>query len=461
MRSRSQVLFALVVAATVALGGAFLDRSVGVKTEPAPARVAVASGAWFCPHGGGQEDWRVTLEVANPGARPSIVRVTSFGEQRPAPSRTYTVGPGTTIAVPASASGRGASSMVEYFGSWVAVGWVAQAGGGESGVAAEPCADRTGERWFAPDGDTTQGQDAYLVVMNPFSSRAVFDVVLYTRDQPPNRSSALTDVLLAPRRSVAIRLNDQALDETAVGSEVDVKRGRVAVASLGVGAVGGIRSAIGSTEAAASPTFLTAASPGDQSTVVVLNPSEAQTRFDATLLNPAEPAPAGSLTDQAQGGQSAVGYPVTATGASSVEVTTTGAPAITARRVAGPTTDSGATGGYPAAAPSWVVLPTVACVPNVPGLVLVNAGGTDATVTLHALPDGEGPSPRDETIAVPATRAIEAPPSFLSVDPTAAVLVTSSGGPILASGASSSCGQKGIAGFAVASGIPVPGRAGP
>jgi hypothetical protein len=460
MRSRSQVLFALIVAATVALGGAFLDRSVGVKPKPALVRGAAASGAWFCPHGGGKKDWTVTLEVANPSDRPSTIRVTSFGEQKPTVPRTYTVGPGTTIAVPAGASGRGASSMVEYFGSWVAVGWVAQAGGGESGVAAEPCTDRTGTRWFAPDGDTTQGQDAYLVVMNPFSSRAVFDVVLYTRDQPPNRSSALTDVLLAPDRSVAIRLNDQALDETAVGAEVDVKRGRVAVASLGVGAVGGIRSAIGTTEAT-SRTFLTAASPGDQSKVVVLNPSQAQTRFDATLLNPAEPSPAGSLTEQAQGGQSAVGYPVTATGASSVEVATTGAPAIAARRIAGPTTDLGATGGSPAPATSWVVLPTVACSPNVPGLVLVNPGSADETVTVHALPDGEGPSPRDTTVSVPAARAIGAPRGFLSVDPTAAVVVTSSGGPILASGASSSCGQNGIAGFAVASGIPVPVLGGP
>jgi hypothetical protein len=103
----------------------------------------------------------------------------------------------------------------------------------------------------------------------------------------------------------------------------------------------------------------------------------------------------------------------------------------------------------------------VACVPNVPGLVLVDPGSAEATVTLHALPDGEGPSPRDATVTVPATRAIEAPARFLTVDPTAAVLVTTSGGSILASGASSSCGQKGIAGFAVASGIRVPEAAGP
>jgi hypothetical protein len=246
-----------------------------------------------------------------------------------------------------------------------------------------------------------------------------------------------------------------------VGAEVDVKRGRVVVASLGIGAAGGIRSVIGTTEAAASHTYLTSTSPGGQSTVVVVNPSEAQTRFDATLLNPAAPQLAGGLTEQGQAGQSAVGYPVTGTEASSVAIVTNGAPVIAARRVAGPTTDPGATGGSTTAATSWVVLPTVACDPNVPGLVLVDPGSTDATVTLHALPNGEGPSPRDATVRVPANHAVGAPASFLTADPTAAVLVTSAEEPILATGSSSSCGQDGIAGFAVASGIPVPAFARP
>ena len=44
--------------------------------------------------------------------------------------------------------------------------------------------------WYATDNTTEQGQDAYLVVMNPFDAQAVFDVVLYTQDRAPIRSSA-------------------------------------------------------------------------------------------------------------------------------------------------------------------------------------------------------------------------------------------------------------------------------
>ena len=461
MRSRSQILAATIVVLAVALGGNVLDRSVGTKPEPALRSGEADSGVWYCPHGGGQKDWTVTLEIANPGERPSTVRVSSFGDHKPSAGDTYDVAPGTTLAVPAEAVGRGAASMVEYFGGWVAVGWVSHAGGGETGVAAEPCTDHTASRWFAPDGETTQGQDAYLVVMNPFSARAVFDVVLFTKDRAPVRASDLTEVLVAPGRSVALSLNDKALDEAAVGAEVDVTRGRVAVSSLGVGSVGGIRSAIATSDDQALRTFLSAGSAGDLSTVIVMEPSLSQTRFDATLRNPAQPGPAGGLTEQAQPGQSAQTYPVTVSGPSSVEVTTTGgAPVVTALRVAGPTNDPGATAEATAPASSWVVTPTVACDPNVPGLVLVDPGTTAARVTLHALPDGEGAVPRDVTVVVPAGRAIGAPARFLSVDPTAAVLVTASGGTILASGSSSSCGKEGIAGFAVASGIPVPASAG-
>jgi len=338
----------------------------------------------------------------------------------------------------------------------VAVGWVAHAGGAQSGVAAEPCADRTGSRWFAPDGDTTKGQEASLVVMNPFAGRAVFDVVLYTKDRAPIRASDLTDVVLAPERSIAVPLNPAALDESAASAEVDVRRGRVAVASLGVGLEGGIRSAIGTLEDESERAFLSSASPNDQSTLVVLDPRLAQTRFGATLLTPAAGVPAGGLTEQAQGGQSAQTYPVTATGASSVEVTSTGTPVVVARRVAGPTIDPGATGGAVSPEAAWVVTPTVACDPNVPGLVVADPGSAPATVTLHALPNGEGPTPRDVTFQVPPGRAVASPARFLTVDPTAAVLVTASGATILASGASSSCGKEGLAGFAVASGVPVP-----
>src|SRR5204863_9196354 len=103
---------------------------------------------------------------------------------------------------------------------------------------------------------------------NPFSARAVFDVALFTKDRAPVRASSLTDVLLAPHRSTALSLNDQALDESAVSAEVEVRRGRVAISSLGLGSAGGIRSAVGSIASQATRTFLTSTSPAGRSDVV-------------------------------------------------------------------------------------------------------------------------------------------------------------------------------------------------
>ena len=85
------------------------------------------------------------------------------------------------------------------------------------------------------------------MVMNPFAVDAVFDVVLFTPKRAPIRNSELTDHVLRPGKSVAFRLNAFAEGEAAVGAEVDVSLGRVAVSSLGITRDGGIRSVIGAT----------------------------------------------------------------------------------------------------------------------------------------------------------------------------------------------------------------------
>src|SRR4029077_6770347 len=109
------------------------------------------------------------------------------------------------------AKGREASTFVEYFDGWVGASWVAQGGGGEMGGGAEPGAPATSPTWFAPDGTTEQGEDAYLVVMNPFAVDAVFDVVLLTPTRATSKSSELTDHVLRPGKSLTFRLS--AFDE--------------------------------------------------------------------------------------------------------------------------------------------------------------------------------------------------------------------------------------------------------
>ena len=457
MRSRGRILLSAAIVALVALAGVFLDRSVGVRERSGVPDATTSSGAWLCPHGAGPKDWTVTLEVANPGDAPATVRVTSLGPERPGNSQTYEVDSGTTLAIPAKARGRAASSYVEYFGSWVAVGWMAHAGGDESGVAAEPCLPGATGRWFAADGTSVEGEDAYLIVMNPFDTPAILDVVMYTKGGAPVRIGEWTGVPLAPHRSTAFLLSERVVDEEALSAEVDVSRGRVAVASLGVSTeAGGIRSTIGLAGDPPIRTYLPVAGPGGRSTLIVAVPGTEPAAFDATLLSGGVPQPADALTDARQGAQSAEISQVLSDGASAIDVVATGEGVVVARRSAGLVNDTGSTAGVDGPASGWVVLPTVACDPNVPGLALVNPGDQQAEVTLHVLPRAGGSPATDVTVSVPPARTVAAPEEFLAQDPHAAVLVTATTGTVIASGASSSCGQEGIAAFAVATGIPLP-----
>ena len=160
---------------------------------------------------------------------------------------------------------------MEYFEGWIAASWVAQGGGGDRrGRGAVFAA--TGRTWFAPDGTTEQGEDAYLVVMNPFAVDAVFDVVLYTPKRAPIRSSALTDHVLRPGKSVAFRLNAFAEGEASVGAEVRTSRlGAWPCRRLGITRDGGIRSVIGTT-ATGPVTLLPVGGGAGQSTVDVVDP---------------------------------------------------------------------------------------------------------------------------------------------------------------------------------------------
>jgi hypothetical protein len=459
-RARGQGIAALLVLAVVVAGGVALDRGLG-RTAPAAARSGTApTGAWLCPHGGGPTRWQAWIDLANPGADPVDARLTPMSARSPKAPRHVVVPPGADIRVPVPAKGRDASTFVETFGGWVAAGWVVQGGGGEVGVGAEPCAPAPARRWFASDGTTEQGQDAYVVVMNPFAVDAVIDVALFTKTRAPIRESSLTDLVLKPHRSRAIHLNPVALGERALGAEVDVSVGRVAVAGLGVGRDGGIRSVIGSTTL--SPDLFLPTSGGTgQMIVALLNPEDREVRFGATLLSGGPQRPAGGLTESPQRPTSAASYSVPTDGPSSVDVVMQGGVGVAAAvRVGGVGNDSAATGGSISAAEAWVVLPAIAGEPARPRLVLVNPSGDDAVVTLHAL------IPRDETVVadipvtVAAGSAVLAPAEFWATRPFAAILVTSPGTPVLAAAASTSLGVKGLSTYAVSMGVPIPGGPG-
>src|SRR5947208_2514877 len=99
------------------------------------------------------------------------------------------------------------------------------------GPATPAAASRT---WYTADSDTQQGHRSYLVVMNPFSVEAVFDVALFRPRLPPVRSADWIDLTLPPGRSMALSVGSKVLGQEIVGAEIDVSRGRVAAASLAV-----------------------------------------------------------------------------------------------------------------------------------------------------------------------------------------------------------------------------------
>jgi hypothetical protein len=456
---RLQPLAAILVPVLLIAGAAYADRELAPTFHPATA-AQPRSGAWFCPHGGGREGWEVELQVANPGTRNATVRIRSLGADKPAEAETFDVEPGGSLRIPVSARGRERSSMVEWFGQWVAVGWLAHAGGDEGGVAAEPCAPAAGSRWSLPDGTTdVEDDDDFVVVMNPFAREAVFSITLLSERKEPVQHGSLTDVVLRPYRSAAFNVNDVVLGEPTVSSLIRVSVGRVVAATLGVSGTGGIRSALGYLgQPPETLTFPGGADSGQTQLVVMSSGTTddgGRVSLEGEVLGQAEPQAFAGLTDATMPAASARTFPATTSGATSVLFTVAGEEVATVRRTFGVVSDQGSvTGAQPAA--SWIVLPAVAGEPSNPGLVLVNPGTEPAVVTLGFL--SPGPAERVE-VTVPPGRTVEAPSAFLQASPETSVSATAVSGTFMPASASYSLGHEGFATYAVALGIPVPADA--
>jgi hypothetical protein len=452
--ARGQALFAIGVAIVTAASLVGLSRG-GPASPPPVAPVPAASGAWVCPHGGG-EGWTVSLFLANPGDAPVTARVTNLQRDRAGTPMSVEVPPGGTLRVDEAADDRSSATYVEYFDGWIGAAWVLVAEGDQPGTAAEPCAPEPARRWYLPDGTTGLGEDAYVIVTNPFDVRAVLDAVLYTSDRVPIRDSAWTDLTISPHRSVALHLNTKVEGEEAVAVELDVSVGRVAAASLGIADETRLRSALGTTGLARS-VLLPIMKGSDRADLVVLSTAERSMRFGATQLGREAPRPAGGLTEQEQPPASARSYPVTLeAGPGGVETfALEDVPIAAALRAPGPSGDRGSTGGTARPWPAWVVLPAAGVGPTEPGLVLLNPGDTAAVAHLRALPQEGGTAAAPIDVEVPPHGAAAVPASFLEVEPGSAVLVRADG-PIAALASSTSIGKEGTDTFALSMGVTVP-----
>jgi hypothetical protein len=446
-----------VVIAAAAIIGASAAAQVGPSAPAAVTPGTAVSSTWLCPHGGGP-GWSASIQIANPGDARVDARITSYGDGAPANSLEVQVPAHGESLQEVPATARAASTRVDIFGGWAAVGWVVWASGKEAGLGAEPCTSAPGSSWSVVDGATPQQTHSFLIVMNPFTADAVINVTLFLPDVPPVRSAAWTDLPIEAGTSIALDLGAKtagALGEPIVGAQVLATRGRIAVSSLAVRDGGGIRSVLAA-PALSSHWILPIGAGSGGGTLSLLVPSDAPIRYTATqLATDTRPQPAGNLADARQGGASTVSAPVNTSGSAAIVVDVTqGGPVGAGLREAGPGRDEGATGGAAAAATTWVVLPTAFGLDPRPSMVLVNDGDQPVTATLTLLHEGGGSVGDTTDVTVDAGRTLVVPGAFLRRDHTAAVLVAADA-PIVALGAGLAGGGA-TARLATALGVPVP-----
>ncbi len=450
--ARGQVAFAAASVVILVTAMLLLDRT-GPRAPAPLTRNGKPSGAWFCPHGGAS-DLSVQLYLANPGPGTVTARITRLGSEQASPPESHEVAAGSTLRVDQVPADRGAATYVEYFGGWIGAGWVSSTG---AGVAAEPCTAHAARSWYLSDGSTQLGEDAFVVVANPFAAAAVMDVILYTADQAPIRASAWTDLVVPARRSISLHLNSRIKGEPVVAVVLEVSVGRVAAAALGVGEGAQIRSTLGWTEPATGATFPLMQGSG-QTELLLLSVSKQPLRFGATVLSEEQPRPAGGLTEQEHGPASAGVYaiPVDPGPAAIRFFTLEDVPVAGALRALGPGEDVGATAGALTASDSWLVLPATSGVSPKPGAVVVNDGDAAVVATVELLPPVGGTAAAPVTVQVPAHSAAAVPQELWASSPGAAMLVRTEGGAVVALAASTSRGAGDAEAFALSMGVALP-----
>jgi len=458
-RIRRRLVALVVLAALIAASGIFLDRVVGARAAPgasvrSPADAGTAfSGAWFCPHGGGQ-DWKAWAVVANPGDRPVKVRLTSFGASGETGRTEFDLASHRLAYRSVPATDAGAATEVESFGGWVGASTVVQSASPQ-GTAGERCQAAPAPSWALPDGTTATGNATHIVVMNPFAQDATFDVTFFTDQRDPVRPGSLTPLVLPAGSSTAIDVRGfvlQAPAEHVVSTAIDVKIGRVVAGSV-VTTPTGLRSEAGITRPSRHWTIPTAAGGGyvlelmnrrDQRAAVSVVSQTASGQRAVSGVNDISVEPSAvttfELPEATHGGLS-----VTSTNDvpfDAVLVSTTGSG------------DSAAVVGSSRGARRWLVLPGLPPSGGSGFVALKNPREKPVRVTLQLLGD-HGP------VAAGALDSVEVPPGATIVvhlsravgSSPVAVVVEVRGGTVVVAGASTTPDG---AGYSSGPGVPIP-----
>ena len=474
MTVRARVVLAAAVVTAVVAGGLLMERRLGAAPVSRSIAGPGVSGARYCPHGGGQ-GWRAWIVVANPTELSADVVVTSRTGAGPPSSIPSTLAPMTHAYIEVPAPEMASATVVEFFGSVVTAGMVTARPDGEGGVGAEPCAEHPATEWFVPEASTLRGQDATMVIHNPFGSEAVLDVRLLG-EAGPIRHGRLRGLVLEPGQVKAVSVGRFALGEAGVAAAVVAHLGRVVVGGVHT-STAGVRSVIGTPAPATSWVLPGSGDPGAGRLVVSAPGDEAAFRADA--MGEAGQTPLVDLESVSGGSATTVDLPG---GASGVRVQGEGAAPLLAGRLLVPPVpepppeprrerrrrqggqgeerreepaeppapepgDLASTGGSAAAKGRWVALPATPPEGGPAALVLQNPGGGTAQVTVSPL---GAPGLEPQALEIPAASVVVVP---LPETPTP-VLIEAAGAPVLP--AQVSLDRRT---YAVAVGVPI-GRSG-
>jgi Family of unknown function (DUF5719) len=462
MSVRLRLAVAVVTAGAVVVGGLFLERRLGASVPPTAPEGSERSGAWFCPHGGG-EGWRAWITVANPSAEESEVRFTTWLGKAPQTAAEI-VPPGSHRTVEVPAGQMAAATVVEFLGSPAVAGMVvsrAEAEGG--GVAAEPCAEQAAKRWHVPEASTLRGESAQVVLHNPFAVDAVVDVSLVAADRTI-RPGQLKGIVLAPGQVRSVDLGRFALGEPALAAVVSAPLGRVATAGLTT-SPGGVRAILGVAEP--SRRWILPGGGDGSGALLVTAPEDVPVPFHARVqtaelesaLIDLEEIPGGTIGLFEEEVRDA-GIVVEADGPAPLLAARRLAPAVPApeppreprgggRRqedeepAAPAPPDLASTTGVPSSDAGWVVLPPVSPEGGAAVILVENPGSDPAEVRVTPLgPEGPGEA---QTLVVAARTTVR-----VDLPQPAAAEIRATRGTVVAATAALDARA-----YAVASGIPI------
>jgi hypothetical protein len=447
---RTRAILAVLAVAAIVLGTTLLE-SVHPKAVGTAVPLGASGGSWFCPHGGGK-GWRGELSLTNPGSSPVTARVTDSGAKGRTAARTVTVPSSSSIRVAVDSSAMETGTQVEYFDGWIAAGWSSVAGGDQKGIAAEECEPALSRMWIVPDGTTVRGEGGWIVVMNPTAADAIFGIRLLT-EQAVTEPGPWSDVVLRPGRTAAFELSKFKLDKRTVSAVVQAKIGRVAVASIGISAEGGVRAAAG-IPAAVHSVALPGGPDAGRSELVVANPGGGKATYRGMLDRTDGSQPISQLNGESLGSEQAVTYELSTDQTSTIQLTATSRAGIAvARRTFGPQGDTGATvGATPATA--WVIPAGTTSSNGVWKLSFANPGTVPAQVELRLL-GPKGQAAGMQAVKVPAGRTVLVGVSLTKPAPEGAVVAVASSGTFVPMATSFT---RNVSGYAVAMGEPVPAR---